>query len=278
MVLERKASEPLAGNLEHRIEERRRDRRDRFLARALDLLYPPRCAACAAFGDNLCEDCMSGLVPASGPGRCPRCGVRIEDEGRCRDCGGWRDLDGARAACEMAGPARRVVHGLKFSGIRDLAAGMAEALRPVVDTLAPDAIFPIPLHRRRQLTRGFNQAEVLLDRLGVEPALGRLERVRATASQVGLSASERRQNVAGAFRYRGPAKVEFDPPQTKVWQDRRDGGNSPWSVGWNPPPVPDDGRWTVRATFSEPGTYVLRALASDGGLIDFDDVTVTVTR
>ena len=80
------------------------------------------------------------------------------------------------------------------------------------------------------------------------------------------------------FRYRGPGKVDFDPPQTKVWQDRRDGGNSPWSVGWNPPPVPDDGRWTVRATFSEPGTYVLRALASDGGLVDYGDVTVTVTR
>ena len=80
------------------------------------------------------------------------------------------------------------------------------------------------------------------------------------------------------FRYRGPGKVEFDPPQTKVWQDRRDGGNSPWSVGWKTPPVPDDGRWKVRATFNEPGTYVLRALATDGGLVDFDDVTVTVTR
>ena len=80
------------------------------------------------------------------------------------------------------------------------------------------------------------------------------------------------------FRYRGPGKVEFDPPQTKVWQDRRDGGNSPWSVGWKTPPVPDDSRWTVRATFSEPGTYVLRALASDGGLVDYGDVTVTVTR
>jgi hypothetical protein len=34
----------------------------------------------------------------------------------------------------------------------------------------------------------------------------------------------------------------------------------------------------VKATFSEPGTYVLRALASDGGLIAYEDVTVTVTR
>ena len=80
------------------------------------------------------------------------------------------------------------------------------------------------------------------------------------------------------FRYRGPGEVVFDPPQTKVWQDHRDGGNSPWSTGWETPRVPDDNRWTVQATFSEPGTYVLRALAHDGGLIDYDDITINVSR
>ena len=175
-----------------------------LLARALDLLYPPRCVGCASFGHNLCADCLGQLLPASGPGRCGRCGVRRDDEGRCPDCWGWRDLDGARAAFEMTGSARRVVHGLKFSGIRDLATDMAEALVPVVEELSPDAILPIPLHRSRRRRRGFNQAEVLFERLGWPPAPGRLERVRATASQVGLSAGERRENVAGAFRYHGP--------------------------------------------------------------------------
>jgi hypothetical protein len=80
------------------------------------------------------------------------------------------------------------------------------------------------------------------------------------------------------FVYRGAGQVSFDPPQTKVWEDHRDGGNSPWSAGWSTPPVPPGNKWTVRATFSDPGTYVLRALAHDGGLIDYDDVTVTVTR
>ena len=80
------------------------------------------------------------------------------------------------------------------------------------------------------------------------------------------------------FRYRGPGKVEFDPPQTKVWQDHRDGGNSPWSTGWETPPVPSDNTYTTTATFSEPGTYVLRALGHDGGLVDYKDVTITVTR
>ena len=78
------------------------------------------------------------------------------------------------------------------------------------------------------------------------------------------------------IRYRGPAPVTFDPPQTKVWEDFRDGGGSPWSAGWEPPPVPPDNRWVVRATFSEPGTYVLRCIAHDGGLQAYQDVTVQV--
>jgi len=78
------------------------------------------------------------------------------------------------------------------------------------------------------------------------------------------------------YHYRGPGNVSFDPPQTKVWEDRRDGGDSPWSVGWEPPEIPTDNRWATTATFSESGTYVLRALAHDGGLIDYEDVTVIV--
>jgi hypothetical protein len=79
------------------------------------------------------------------------------------------------------------------------------------------------------------------------------------------------------YHYRGPGAVTFDPPQTKVWEDRRDGGQSPWSAGWRVPPIPPENRWTAQATFAEPGTYVVRGLAHDGGLLDHVDVTVVVT-
>ena len=79
------------------------------------------------------------------------------------------------------------------------------------------------------------------------------------------------------YHYRGPGAVAFDPPQTKVWEDRRDGGSSPWSAGWQVPPIPPENRWTARVTFAEPGTYVIRGLAHDGGLVDWEDVTVVVT-
>ena len=42
--------------------------------------------------------------------------------------------------------------------------------------------------------------------------------------------------------------------------------------------MPTDGKWVVSATFSEPGTYVIRALADDGGLMTHADVTVVVSR
>jgi hypothetical protein len=79
------------------------------------------------------------------------------------------------------------------------------------------------------------------------------------------------------FVYRGAGKVTFDPPQVKVWEDTRAGANSPWAPLWQPPPVPEGGRYVSQATFSEPGTYVLRARADDGALVTDQDVTVTVT-
>ena len=81
------------------------------------------------------------------------------------------------------------------------------------------------------------------------------------------------------FVFRGPGlAVTFDPPQIVVWEDYRDGANSPWSSGWQIPAIPPDNAWGVSATFSEPGTYVLRALADDGGLMASEDVTVVVSH
>ena len=76
---------------------------------------------------------------------------------------------------------------------------------------------------------------------------------------------------------RGAGKVTFDPPQIKVWEDTREGANSPWAPRWVPPPIPPEGRLSVDATFQQPGVYVLRCLADDGGLWDDGDVIVTVT-
>lgn len=78
-------------------------------------------------------------------------------------------------------------------------------------------------------------------------------------------------------KYRGPGKVEFDPPQVKPWEDTRTSANSPWGALWTPPEIPEDGVYQVKATFDTPGTYILWARGDDGGLYHDQYVTVTVS-
>ena len=80
------------------------------------------------------------------------------------------------------------------------------------------------------------------------------------------------------FVYRGKGAVTFSPEQIMVWEDTRAGANSPWAPVWSSPAMPADGKLTVWATFSEPGTYVLRSRADDGALTADGQVTITVTR
>jgi hypothetical protein len=77
------------------------------------------------------------------------------------------------------------------------------------------------------------------------------------------------------FVYRGSGPVHFDPIQIKSWEDTRAGANSPWAPLWEPPLLPEDGRWVATAVFEEAGTYLLRGRADDGGL--YADVQVEVT-
>ena len=79
--------------------------------------------------------------------------------------------------------------------------------------------------------------------------------------------------------YRGnAADVTFNPEQMKTWTDTRAYANSPWSPPYLIPETPPDNKWAVQATFREPGTYVLRAVTSDGAVFTYENVTVNVTR
>lgn len=90
--------------------------------------------------------------------------------------------------------------------------------------------------------------------------------------------------VAGApglrlswFVYRGKADhVSFSPTQLKSWMDSRVYANSPWSFPYVLPEIPPDNRFVTQVTFSEPGEYVLRGIASDGSQWSYENVRVTV--
>jgi ComF family protein len=110
---------------------------------------------------------------------------------------------------------KAAIHALKYDRLHAAARGLGGMLALAIGQLAGEApaemlVVPVPLHRSKSAQRGFNQARSLalyaLDslrkthpewRLALAPST--LMRLRATASQAGLTPRQRRQNVRGAF-------------------------------------------------------------------------------
>ena len=179
---------------------------------ALDLIFPAVCPLCAArLGegrrDPLCGGCWRSFTRL-GPPWCARCGApSVAPTDRCPAC---RDpafaFDYARAASVYGDAVREAIHALKFHGRRSLARPLGDLVREQCgDVLSEqaDALIPVPLARGRERERGFNQAELIAERLGERagiPVRPRwLVRPRATAAQSDLTAEARHANVAGAF-------------------------------------------------------------------------------
>jgi len=110
------------------------------------------------------------------------------------------------ALAAHAGAIRSAVHALKYKHVLGVADPLMEQLAPRIQWTF-DAIIPVPLHYLRYEKRGYNQANILAQALSERtnhPVMNHtLIRSRATQSQVELSASERRTNVAGAFEVVG---------------------------------------------------------------------------
>jgi ComF family protein len=113
------------------------------------------------------------------------------------------------------GPARRLVHRLKYSDRLELARPMgAWMARAGAEILAEaDLIVPVPLHRFRLMSRRFNQAATLAHSVSQASAVPvdsqALVRTKPTPPQVGLSRPQRAGNVQGAFRLAEEAKPKI---------------------------------------------------------------------
>lgn len=168
----------------------------------VEMIYPKTCAGCGMRGMWLCDMCETSVPVATIPATCPRCALPALS-GRC----GCRNLppviDRARAAYVYDGWAANAVQQVKYHGewarAEHLAAGMALL---VAEFGAVDGLIPVPLHRSRERSRGFNQSLLFATHIGAitgVPVLDVLRRTRKTASQVTLSGDERRENVRDAF-------------------------------------------------------------------------------
>lgn len=118
-----------------------------------------------------------------------------------------------RAVARFDGVARLAVHELKYSGHHDIATVMGPLM--ALEGLGQDlTLIPVPLHSARQRSRGYNQSRLLADNIAkvtkARVVHNRLRRTRNTLDQIALDRVGRRNNVSGAFGWRG------EPINTKV--------------------------------------------------------------
>jgi ComF family protein len=188
---------------------------------ALDVTLPQLCPSCReplGDGAGLCATCWSKLSMIEPP-YCARLGIPFTyDPGpgllSMEAIANPPAYDRARAAVRYDDVARTLVHAYKYGDRLDLAhlmgGWMVRAGRELLEEA--DGLVPVPLHWRRLWARRFNQSAALAGAISSSakvPVLhGALKRVRATVQQVGLSKSERADNVQGAFRVPADLKAE----------------------------------------------------------------------
>ncbi len=163
----------------------------RNLRPVVDLVYPPRCAAC-------------GAAIASQEGLCADCWGLLEQPPFAGEGNGSAPV---YAATYYNDTSRKLVlaykHGGRIALSRLLARLMAARLPVTPEGQRPPLLVPVPLHRWRLWHRGFNQAALLAQELAGlgkgEALVDALWRHRRTPSLGGLGREARNQALAGAI-------------------------------------------------------------------------------
>ena len=182
-----------------------------WLNALLFTLIPGNCILCEAptFRHlDLCASCERDLPRVPHP--CRRCGLPFAAAGDvCGPClVAPPPFERCFAPFAYSWPVDRLINDFKNHNRLILGKMLAHALsnawladaRPMN---LPDTLIPVPLHKHRLRTRGFNQsleiAEVLADAGGIRLDNRLCRRIREAAPQKSLTARQRRHNLRGAF-------------------------------------------------------------------------------
>ncbi|EKD56575.1 MAG: ComF [uncultured bacterium] len=156
----------------------------------LDLLFPKYCVGCGEESKWLCSKCADKIILIKTP-TCPTCQKITKNGQFCSRCRTKTSLTGVMVAAYYGeGPLKEAIHTFKYDGIFDLAKDLGKILltrlthiplplirlaseRPEFHrrtkwNMGNVVIIPIPLHKKRQAKRGFNQAELLAKQLKIK--------------------------------------------------------------------------------------------------------------
>ena len=179
----------------------------------IDLLFPRCCPVCGDIvlpkGENICPGCISKLSFVTLP-VCKKCGKELEHDVMeyCFDCSKRKkSFETGFSLLNYDETASRSMAKIKYKNKREYLDFYGEALAlrfgKQISRLGVEALVPVPVHPSRKRMRGFNQAEVLAEKMSriLEIPVERevLFRSKKTTPQKQLNPAERLHNLEQAF-------------------------------------------------------------------------------
>lgn len=180
-----------------------------MLGARLKQWFAPSCVLCDAISDDgisLCTACQQDLPWLLHT--CRDCGIPIENPQQtvCLNCELHPVIvDSVTCALHYASPVDHLITRMKYANQLANANVLGTLLARHLSQLAldmPDAIVPVPLHKARLRTRGFNQTHELYRAMNKHlpvPLFKGLKRIKNTKHQTMVKGEEREENLRGAF-------------------------------------------------------------------------------
>ncbi len=178
------------------------------------MIFPRRCPVCEdiVWGRSICSDCLKKISFVKSP-VCMRCGRQISDDASelCDACmaDDTADIAFEYGLCLMNYDelARRMMAQIKYHNKREYAIAMGRVLgvryKDRIKDMKADCLVPIPVHKKRLATRGFNQATILAGAISEECHVpvreDIIKRVKETKAQKELGPTARLANLSKAF-------------------------------------------------------------------------------
>ena len=176
----------------------------------LELLAPDRCVLCDGPverpGMGWCDGCL-GQLPRLEADRCAACGAVWPSGAACGVCRReGRPWSGVMSVLDYEGVVPDLMARWKYPGDATISRPMARLFTAALEArgdLGGAVVVPVPQAGRSWARRGFSPAVDLARAVGRRidaPVVHALARVRGAPAQGGLTAAERRRNVARLFR------------------------------------------------------------------------------
>jgi len=180
----------------------------------MDFCYPGACAMCQAYAPGscaLCDGCMANLAEQERAPACDRCAMPLASYGDpcpyCRDKG-VHPFDRIVRLGVFEDPLKHLIHQAKYHHrwplVEFIAERLSEQERVKGLLTKTQVLVAVPLHPIRHIRRGYNQAELLAQRLAKindhlkarKPAV----RLRNTETQTHIKSHDKRiENLRDAF-------------------------------------------------------------------------------